>query len=126
MSTWLNFVSHPKAAYWQVSLSQTTYPANVDKSWSLLRRINTTLEMVAAVREQKDDSGGAAATAAKDLERIAAQDTDSSHNGDSHRGDTNSHGTLGTRDYIISRLLWILYHFPSGRATHECPKPGNT
>ena len=44
MSTWLNFVSHPKAAEWQASLGQTTYPADVDRFWSLLRRINTTLK----------------------------------------------------------------------------------
>ena len=77
MSTWLNLVSHPKVVEWHAPLGQTTYPADVDRFWSLLRRINTTLEMIEDVREQKDDTGGAAAKAAEDLESIAAQNADS-------------------------------------------------
>ena len=65
-----NLVSHPKVVEWQAPWGQSTYPADVDRFWSLLRIINTTLERVEALREQNDDTGGAAAKAAEDLERM--------------------------------------------------------
>ena len=77
MSMWLNFVSHPKAAEWQASLDQTAYLADVDRFWSLLRRTNTTLNMVEAFIGKNHDSGGALVSATERLERMRVQDTDS-------------------------------------------------
>ena len=67
--------------------------------------------MVEAVIEKNDYPGGAPCIGSRKSEENRSPGYRLiRHNGDSHRGDTDSHETLGTRDYMISRLLLTLYH----------------